>query len=95
MAKELHRYWFSGGCGSTIGIIKCQDQITDEIKYYIGAAYGIDPDIDAQHIMKYGDKFNLLIFDEYKMLVNQYKKLLKQNMELQKQLKGSEENERN
>lgn len=61
---ELHRYWYTAQNGMPIGIIKGKDEITEEIKYYIGIGMGFNEDDDAKYIMKWGDKFNLEWFNE-------------------------------
>lgn len=64
MSKIVKKYWFTTFSGQVIGIIKTYDDITNEYKYRIGTGYGVDEDLDAEHIKAYGDKFNPEIFTE-------------------------------
>lgn len=57
MSKIVNKWWFSTGYGQTIGIVKCHDDITNQDKFYIGRGYGIDEDMDAEHIKDHGAKF--------------------------------------
>lgn len=50
----------------TLGFVKAQDNVTGEIKYYIGVANGLDEDQDAKDIVNWGTKFqNKEAFDNY------------------------------
>lgn len=57
MSKIVSKYWYTTHIGQTIGIIKCYDEITEEVKFYIGVAPGISEESDAEFIQSYGDKF--------------------------------------
>lgn len=48
--------WF--GTFGTIGIVKCHDKTTNEIKFYIGDGMGYDQKLDEKHIMLWGTKFH-------------------------------------
>jgi len=59
MSKVITATWRTGK--DCIGIVATFDEITKEIKFYIGLAEGNDPEIDAENIAKYGAK---LTFNE-------------------------------
>jgi len=64
----LEKYWFSQLANSKIiGIIKCKDMITKEIKIYIGLALGNDEIRDIKFILDYGSKIDKEVF---KILLN-------------------------
>lgn len=56
--------WYTTHLGKLIGIVKCEDDVTKEIKYYIGDGAGVDEKTDAEFIHQFGDKFfpNMSIF---------------------------------
>ena len=58
MSKIINTWWFTTGYGQVIGIVKTYDEITKEEIFRIGYGYGIDEDMDAEHIKQHGDKFN-------------------------------------
>ena len=73
--------WLTTMNGDVIGIVK-----SDSGNIYIGKGYGIDEELDAESILKYGAKFHLL-----NQLQAQYEAVVQQNKALQKeirQLKG-------
>jgi len=52
-------FWFTQmGHQSTLGIVIGKDRITGEAKAFIGTADGIDEQLDAQSIVKYGGKLD-------------------------------------
>lgn len=53
--------WFNGT--SCIGLVKVKDPY-DGIKYYIGAASGMDEEVDKEHIAAWGAKFPKNIGDQ-------------------------------
>ena len=53
MSKITDTYWYSCLAG-LIGIVECEDEITKEIKYYIGIAYGANKEADARYIQQNG-----------------------------------------
>lgn len=56
MSKFVDVLWFNGGIGCC-GIVKCIDDHTDEVKYYIGAVDGFLAEEDIERIMSWGAKF--------------------------------------
>ena len=73
--------WLTTMNGDVIGIVK-----SDSGNIYIGKGYGIDEELDAESILKYGAKFHLL-----SQLQAQYEAVVQQNKALQqeiRQLKG-------
>lgn len=52
MSKTVNAWWFNN-----IGIVKVIDEITNEEKFYIGTATGIDEEIDIDFIKRNGSKF--------------------------------------
>ncbi|WP_308533254.1 hypothetical protein [uncultured Peptoniphilus sp.] len=52
----LRSIWFSPWTGDlqTIGIVKCQDKVTDEVKLYIGTGQGLNQFEDEMLIVKRG-----------------------------------------
>ena len=58
-----HDYWFSGMAG-LVGIVVGEDEITGEIKAYIGVALGIDQESDAKYVNQGGTKLTLRTLDE-------------------------------
>ena len=69
--------WLTTMNGDIIGIIK-----SDSGNVYIGKGYGIDEELDAESILKYGAKFTLL-----NTLTAQYEAIVQQNKELQTELR--------
>lgn len=55
MSKILDSYWHSSPAG-LIGIVECKDEITKEIKYYIGIGYGVNEEADARYIQRNGTR---------------------------------------
>lgn len=51
-------YWFSAlhPVTHTLGIVKCKDEVTEEIKYYIGAGMGFNEQDDIDNIVSWGAK---------------------------------------
>lgn len=47
--------WFTTNRGA-VGIVKKQDPITKEFKFYIGIGLGNDENIDAEYIRQFGSK---------------------------------------
>ena len=58
--KILDVIWFSGT--SCVGLVQVEDQY-DGIKYYIGAATGMDEKVDMEHIAAWGAAFPKSIGD--------------------------------
>jgi len=58
-----HDFWFSGMAG-LVGIVVGEDEITGEIKAYIGVAPGIDQVADAKFVNQGGTKLSLSTLDE-------------------------------
>jgi hypothetical protein len=55
--KILGSVWFTpAGNMGVIGVVRVQNEM-GLIKYYIGTAYGVDEETDAEHIANYGAKF--------------------------------------
>ncbi len=56
MIKITEVHWFNipAGC---CGIVKTQNEV-NEIKFYIGGATGMDPEIDKQMIAQTGQKID-------------------------------------
>lgn len=52
--KILGVIWFSGT--STVGLVRC-DVPYEGIRYYIGAATGMDENVDKEHIAAWGARF--------------------------------------
>lgn len=53
----LDEYWINTPTsGMQMGIIKAQDQITGEVKFYIGTGTGMNEKIDRQMIIDWGSK---------------------------------------
>lgn len=52
--KIIDVIWFNGT--SCVGLVKVYDEY-DGNKYYIGAASGIDEQVDMEHIAAWGAKF--------------------------------------
>ena len=50
----LDSFWVSTLKGETIGIVKCQDEKTKEVKFYMGVVSGYDQYKDEKYIMEYG-----------------------------------------
>lgn len=59
MSKVCNSWWYSTLNGNTIGIIKTIDENTNEIKFRIGLADGIDELADQERIKAYGARFYL------------------------------------
>ena len=57
MSKVLNSWWFTTADGDLIGIIKTIDEVTNEIKFRIGLADGIDELADQERIKAYGARF--------------------------------------
>lgn len=57
MSKIVNKWWFTTYSGDTVGIIKVNDEITNENKFYMGIASGINEDFDAEIIKSSGAKF--------------------------------------
>ena len=53
MSEIVNCWWFST-TDETIGIVKVYDNITQEEKFYIGVADGIDEAVDMENIRKFG-----------------------------------------
>lgn len=53
--KVLDVKWFCGS--SNVGIARCLDEYTGEIKYYISAVEGINEHVDRQRIADFGSRF--------------------------------------
>jgi len=85
--------WYTTMQGHVIGIVK-----TNNGNMYIGTANGFSEIQDAEYIAKYGAKFDLTLFEEYKRAITQYNAVVKQNKDLQTELNelkrkiGNEEN---
>ena len=59
MSKITQVWWYSTfdvTC-STIGIVKVHDDKTNEDRFYIGHAPGVDANKDAEYIKDYGTPF--------------------------------------
>lgn len=56
-SRIIDTAWYTTHVGQCIGIVKTFDDITQEVKYYIGVAPGIDEESDADYIKSYGDRF--------------------------------------
>lgn len=41
---------------SVIGVVKCKDKITEEIKYYVKDCQGLNLEKDIKHIIDFGCK---------------------------------------
>lgn len=50
--KFINAVWFN-----QIGIVKCEDLVTGDTKFYIGSCQGFDEKGDIKFIMAYGSKF--------------------------------------
>ena len=61
--KEIGTYWFNSSTG-TVGLVVGEDVVTKERKAYIGAASGVDEQIDTEHIKRYGSKVSLHCLQE-------------------------------
>lgn len=57
MSKVCNSWWYSTLNGNTIGIVKTIDENTNEIKFRIGLADGIDELADQERIKAYGARF--------------------------------------
>jgi hypothetical protein len=58
--KIIASYWFTGFMSSfPIGIVLAEDEITGELKAYIGEGQGRSEENDACNILEYGSKFPL------------------------------------
>jgi len=53
--KPLGVQWFTSRM-TVIGLVKAKDEVTDEIKFYLGSAIGADEDEDIKIIMEQGAK---------------------------------------
>lgn len=51
-------FWFTQSGGPCIGIVIGEDENTGEKKAYVGTADGIDEELDAKSISRYGGKLN-------------------------------------
>lgn len=58
MSKVVQVYWFSSMQQTIIGIVKCKDEITGEIKYYIGNGKGYSAEDDVEEIKSWGAKIS-------------------------------------
>jgi len=52
--KVLDVIWFTGT--SCVGIVRCEVEY-EGIRYYIGAATGMDEKVDMEHIAAWGARF--------------------------------------
>jgi len=52
------------------GIVKTRDIITNEIKFYVGFGYGVNPNMDIEKIVRFGLKYSKKGFQDI------YKKFL-------------------
>lgn len=69
--KVIDSKWFTQmGKTDTIGIVSGLDEITGEVKIYIGTAPGYSEQNDAQHILKTGAKLNSLDITNFTILSN-------------------------
>lgn len=48
--KHIRTFWFNGA----IGIVKGRDDVTNELKWYIGVGYGVDKDFDEHKVITRG-----------------------------------------
>ena len=53
--KALGVQWFASR-RTVIGLVKAKDEVTDEIKFYLGTAVGADEEDDIRLIMEQGSK---------------------------------------
>ena len=58
--RHIRTIWFNG----TIGVVKAKDEITGEIKCYIGTGLGQSVEDDTRHIMQRGSKITKEMFQE-------------------------------
>lgn len=56
MSRIINKWWFQTA-DELVGIVKIQDEITGEQKFYIGVADGISEEIDETQIKRHGAKF--------------------------------------
>lgn len=62
--KIINSTWYTNLNGDQIGIVKIHCEDSNEVKYYIGCAYGYDQQYDEQRIAEYGTPFYPGIFKE-------------------------------
>lgn len=69
--KVIDSKWFTQlGNQGTIGIVSGLDEITGEIKIYIGSAQGYNQSNDEEHILKTGAKISSLDITNFTILSN-------------------------
>lgn len=57
MLKKIDVVWFTSR--TTVGIVLCQDDVTETYKCYIGAGSGVSAAQDVMDIMNWGAKYPL------------------------------------
>lgn len=56
MGFRVNVKWFSH-INSTIGVVRMRDEITNELKFYIGNGHGLSEEDDYLEILAWGAKF--------------------------------------
>ena len=73
--KILESMWFTPMGSATIGLVACEDEVTGEIKFYIGEANGLDQKKDEKYISDRGAKFHHEMVEEFTKRVKYVKSL--------------------
>lgn len=55
--KVIKTIWFTYS-NKCIGMVKARDEVTKEIKFYVGVGYGLSEKDDIKHIIEHGAKFH-------------------------------------
>lgn len=63
--KVLKVLWFGNWGVNTLGIIKAKDNITHDIKFYIGVGRGISEQEDIDTILAGGTKYEKIEFEQF------------------------------
>lgn len=80
--KVIDSIWYTQmGSTDTIGIVSGLDEITGQVKTYIGTARGISQQNDAQHILKTGAKINSIDITNFTILSNMRGSAMRDRME--------------